>query len=177
MRGTANLWSCKSLLVVAGGLTMVLGTRGAAVADDAKNGPMEAILRPVNRTTGAMNPDISLGSAQLKPSGDKTQIVIQVNGISIGGSEEGAAADGTGNVYPRAVQLFAGTCETAVKSGPTGAERLPDLPVRSDGSGTLFATSATPIAKLAGQLVYITKPNKPGDPNGVPVACGTIQAK
>ena len=173
MRGTANPRSFKPLYVAIGGLAMVLSAHADAVAADA----MEAIMRPVNRNTGAPNPDISMGTARFTTSGDKTQVVIQVSGVSVAGSEEGASADGTGNVYPRSVLIFSGTCEAAVKSNAAGAEKLPDLPVRSDGSGTLIATTSTSLSKLTGQTVLLSKPNKPGEPTGVPVACGTIAAK
>lgn len=175
MRRSANHTAFKLLLGVAAGGSLLLFGRGALAEshDGPKTGgPLVAVLRPVNRATGAINPDISLGSARFTQGSSKVDVLVQVNGISVAGSEEGAAADGTGNVYPRSVQIAPGTCEAAFKGPVTGAERLKDLDVRSDGSGTLFASTSTGLDKLNGQSVMIMKPSKP---NGVPVACGVIK--
>jgi hypothetical protein len=177
MRRTANLYPPRWLLVVAGSLAIVSISDGARAEDAAKDaGTLVAILHPVDRDTGAIDEDISLGSARFSPAGGKTQIILQVDGISIAGSEEGVAADGTGNVYPRVVQIVPAACPAAAK-GASGGERLPDLPVRDNGSGIMFASTATGTAKLAGQSVLISKPSKPGAATGVPAACGVIGQK
>jgi hypothetical protein len=177
MRGSANLWSFRSLSAIAALATLLLAARAECQPAPSADGPLQAILRPVNRATGAANPDISLGTATFTKGKSGVEVTFQVFGISVGGSEEGAAADGTGNVYPRTVVIFSGTCEAATKGGTSGGERLPDLNVRDDGSGTGFSTTKTDLAKLVGQTVVISKPAKPGAATGVVDACGVIEAK
>lgn len=175
MRESAIPVSSRLLLgIVAGGALVLFGDLAHAAS---AAGPLNAILRPVNRDTGALNPDISLGTARFSQGSNKVDVLLQVNGISVGGSEEGAAADGTGNVYPRTVQIVPGTCEAVVKGKVKGSQRLPDLQVRSDGSGTLFASTTTPLDKLNGQAIMIMKPGKPGGTRGVPDACGVLKAE
>ncbi|HZR81908.1 MAG TPA: hypothetical protein VFD92_12490 [Candidatus Binatia bacterium] len=179
MRGIARLRSFSSFVAVAVGFWLVC-VAGAARAQDAKaTGPLRAVLQAVNPTTGAINKDQSRGNATFTSSGDHVQVVVSVNGLSVAGSEEGADADGTGNSYPRVVEIFSGTCEAAVKSGTSGAERLPDIELRSDGSGNLEATTKTPMAKLVGQTVVIIHPRKPGGEAGTGKinACGVIRGK
>lgn len=175
MRRSANPVSSRLLLGVAVGSVLLLSGTIAQAAS--ASGPLNAILRPVNRDTGTLNPDISLGTARFSQGSDKVDILLQVFGISVGGNEQGAAPDGTGNNYPHTVQIVPGTCEAVVKGKVAGSQRLPDLQVRSDGSGTLFASTSTPLAKLSGQSIVIWKPGKPGGTRGVPDACGVLKAE
>jgi hypothetical protein len=180
MRGFANLRSYKSLLSTVGGVAVLLAAEAVCAeqhAEPAASGPLKAILHPVNRATGAVNQDISMGSVRFAPGkSGGMDITFQVSGISVQGSEEEDGADGTGNAYPRGVVIFPGTCEAAAKGGPTGGERLPDLQVQSDGTATSFANTKQDAAKLIGQTVVISKPGKPGAADGVINACGVIKA-
>jgi Cu/Zn superoxide dismutase len=156
---------------------------GLGAAPVGAEGALSATLRPVNQATGAVDESISLGTVKFTPDKDEVDVLVQVNGISVAGSEPQASADGQGNYYPHGIHVHEGnSCaattdkdgkvvpaggagphfdpkKTNSHKGPDGdghAGDMPNLKVLSDGSGVLMtSTKRFTIDQLNGRTVIL----------------------
>ena len=170
--------SSSKLLASFGGLGLFLALAALASAEDSGKGSMTAVLHAVNKVTGVVNMDMTVGTARFTPGKSNVEVLVEVAGLRVEGSEEGVSADGEGNVYPRGVRIVNATsCTNLPKEAVDSGEKLPDVRVQPDGAGVLMASTATPMDKLAGKAVALIRPKNVGAATGWLLACGIIQSK
>ncbi|HZR81909.1 MAG TPA: superoxide dismutase family protein [Candidatus Binatia bacterium] len=173
-------------LTAAASLALASGARIAcAESKDAGNGggQLMAVLHPVNQTTGEVDNSVDLGTARFKQGKDKVDVLIQVNGVPVAGSEPESSADGQGSYYPHGIHIHDGDAcgstkdkddkmvpagaagphfdpkKTGSHKGPEGeghAGDLPNIRILQDGSGVLMtATKRLTLDQLKGRTVIL----------------------
>ena len=172
------------MLAGAAGALLAAQSASAVVDEGAAQGPkaLIAVLHPVAQETGNVDESITLGTVRFTPGKDKVDVLVQVNGVSVAGSEATQAADGQGAYYKHGIHIHeGGACgptekdgqkvpagaagghfdpaKTASHKGPEGAGHagdLPNLQVLADGSGILMtSTNRLTMDQLVGKTVIL----------------------
>jgi len=185
MGGSTVRWRAQMVVVAAACGWMAIGC-GAPMASPkgaTAGGAMVAVLHPINQTTGAVDGSVSLGTVRFTQGKDKVDVLVQVDGVSVAGSEGQSAADGQGTYYPHGIHIHDGSgCEattdkdgkmvpgggagphydpmkTGSHKGPEGdghSGDLPNLKVLADGSGVLMtSTNRLTLEQLRGRTVIL----------------------
>ena len=167
-------------------LGMMAGIAGALLARSAsavaETKALVAVLHPVAQDTGKVDESVNLGTVRFTQGHDKVDVLAQVNGVSVAGSEATVAADGQGSYYKHGIHIHeGGACgptekdgktvpagaagahfdpaKTGSHKGPEGnghAGDLPNLHVLDDGSGILMAsTKRLTMDQLVGKTVIL----------------------
>lgn len=172
-----------AVAAVCGWMAMGCGASVASPKSVASGDALVAVLHPVNQTTGAVDSSVSLGTVRFTQGKNKVDVVAQVNGVSVAGSEGQAAADGQGFYYPHGIHIHDGSgCDattdkdgklvpaggagphydpmkTGSHKGPEGNGHtgdLPNLQIMSDGSGILMtSTNRLTLEQLRGRTVIL----------------------
>lgn len=182
MRGSANRSSLVLMVAAAAAASLLLAARGVWAESPKADGTLVAVLHPLNPATGAVDASINLGTAKFTQGNGKVDVLVQVNGVSVAGSEPEASADGSGNYYPHGIHIHEGdSCGPAEKEGKTvaggaagghldpaktGAHKgpegdghagdLPNIKILSDGSGILMTSTARlTMDQLKGRTVVL----------------------
>jgi Cu/Zn superoxide dismutase len=149
------------------------GTKKAA-SSAAANAPalmatiyaVDAGLERVSKTT--------FGTAKFTQGVGKVDVLVQVNGVPLGGREASPASDGAPATVPFDARVVKGTDCATVAKDTTVIAQLPQLRVQDDGAGVLMTSlDKVTLDQLAGQLVLFSAP---GDSHAR-VSCGVIGAK
>ena len=122
-----------------------------------------------------MAQDISIGTAKFTQGDGKVDVLVQVSGVPLGAREAEASADGGPATVGFNTHVVKGSdCATVTKDVTVLAE-LPQLRVKTDGSGILMAsTDKVTLAQISGQLVVFSAPKST---KAQRIGCGVIGAK
>jgi hypothetical protein len=116
----------------------------------------------------------SFGTAKFTQGAGKVDVLVQVNGIPLGGREASAPADGGPATVPFDARVVKGSDCATVSKDDTVIAQLPQLRIQDDGSGVLMASlDKVTLDQLAGQLVVFSSPTN----THARVGCGVIAAK
>ncbi|MBM4245090.1 MAG: hypothetical protein FJ148_14965 [Deltaproteobacteria bacterium] len=127
---------------------------------------VDAGLERVSTTT--------FGSAKFTQGAGKVDVLVQVNGIPLGGREAGPASDGAAATVPFDARVVKGSDCATVAKDTTVIAQLPQLRVQDDGAGVLMTSlDKVTLDQLAGQLVVFSSPSNAH----ARVGCGVIGAK
>lgn len=131
---------------------------------------MMATLNPVNKAQDRVDKGVNYGTAKFTQGSSKVDVLVQAAGIPLGGREPEGSGDGEPATVGFNVRIVkSADCATA-DTAATLTE-LPQLRIKSDGSGILMAsTDKVSLDQIAGQALVISSPN-------TRVGCGVIKAE
>lgn len=116
----------------------------------------------------------TFGTAKFTQGVGKVDVLVQVNGIPLGGREASPASDGASATVPFDARVVKGTDCATVAHDATVIAQMPQLRVQDDGSGILMTSlDKVTLDQLAGQLVVFSSPTN----SHARVGCGVIGAK
>lgn len=116
----------------------------------------------------------TFGTAKFTQGAGKVDVLVQVNGIPLGGREASPASDGAPATVPFDARIVKGTDCATVGKDSTVIAQLPQLRVQDDGSGILMTSlDKVTLDQIAGQLVVFSSPTN----THARVGCGVIAAK
>ena len=116
----------------------------------------------------------TFGTAKFTQGVGKVDVLVQVNGIPLGGREASPSSDGASATVPFDARVVKGSDCATVGHDDQVIAQLPQLRVQDDGSGVLMTSlDKVTLDQLAGQLVVFSSPTN----SHAKLGCGVIGAK
>jgi hypothetical protein len=168
MRRTAISSFGLTTLAVLGGLTGILCLAPAASAGQT----MMATLKPVDTEQNRVGRE-DYGTVKFTQGKGKVDVLVQADGVPLGGSELQQPADGgPASVGFKLRIVKSSDCAIAEDQSKVLAE-LPELRIHADGTGILMtSTDKVSLEQIAGKAVVLTSPR-----NETRVGCGLIKSE